>query len=117
LKPAPLRAAPPPPAPEPDESSVPPTTSAPRAQLINVPSPPPRPFNLGAIERAIAPVASVAAMPPRRPIRQASAGERSLYFGSNDEPVARLLQRDDPFAKLIEQGELPRLAGAQQDDR
>ncbi len=94
---------PPPPAPEPEPAVA---ESAPHIKLLNPPAPPPRPFDLGAIARTIGPVAS-APRPPRRPIQQAQAGDRALYF-AGEGPAARL--RPDPFARLIERGDAPRAA-------
>lgn len=118
-EPPPRPAPPPAPAAPQDaaEGDEPAVATAPHPRLVNPPAPPPRPFDLGAIARTIGPVASAPArpatfavapaMPPRRPIQQASA-ERALYFASDEGPAARLLQRRDPFGKLIEQGKLPR---------
>ncbi len=128
LRPKPVAPPPPPPPPsapppEPAEAEAPAAEPvAPHPRLINPPAPPPRPFDLGAIQRTIGPVASAPArnvgalavtpaMPPRRPVQQASA-ERALYFASDEGPATRLLQRRrDPFAKLLEQGKLPRVRG------
>jgi hypothetical protein len=56
-------------------------------------------------------------MPPRRPVKQAST-ERALYFASDEGPATTLLQRRrDPFAKLLEQGRLPRVEASYEDDR
>ncbi len=117
-----FRPAAPPPPPEPAaepalRASAPPepaaapalAASAPHPRLLNAPPPPPRPFDLGAIAHTIGPVASVPAVPPRRPVEQALAGDRALYFAQNEGAAARLL-RHDPFARLIEQGEAPRSA-------
>ncbi|MBV8472949.1 MAG: septal ring lytic transglycosylase RlpA family protein [Hyphomicrobiales bacterium] len=128
---APPPAPPPPPAapqPEAAEAEAPAEEAvAPRPRLINPPAPPPRPFDLGAIERTIGPVASAPARdvgplaiapatPPRRPLQQASA-ERALYFATDEGSPARLLQRRDPFAKLLEQGKLPRVEASYDEDR
>lgn len=120
FKPAPPAPAAPPPAPEPAEAATetpPVAAAAPHPKLVNAPTPPPRPFDLGAIARTIDPVALAPATPPRRPIQQASAGERALYFSPADGPATRLLQRRDPFGKLIERGEAPRSAGVMDSDR
>jgi rare lipoprotein A len=60
-----------------------------------VPLPPPRPFDLGALDEATVVASSpkpamIAVLPPRRPLVQASA-ERALYF--SDPPVDRLKRR------------------------
>jgi rare lipoprotein A len=69
-------------------------------KLMKAPPPPARPFDLGEIARFIS-TASVAPLPPpRRPVRQALAGPRALYFASGETPASRLLQ-DDPFAAVI----------------
>ena len=92
------------------------TAAAPSPKLLNAPPPPSRPFDLGAVARAIGPVAEAPALPPRRPVRQALAGDRALYFAQNEGAAARLLRRD-PFAGLIEQGEAPRSASLLANDR
>ncbi len=108
--------APPPPAPEPAAEPVL-ATSAPNPKLLKAPPPPPRPFDLGAIARTIGTtVATAPAIPPRRPVQQALAGDRALYFAEGDGAAARLLRRD-PFAKLIKQGEAPRSAASPANDR
>ena len=61
-------AAPPPPAADPaPERAL--AVAAPNPKLLKAPPPPPRPFDLGAIARAIGPVAAAPAVPPRRPVR------------------------------------------------
>jgi rare lipoprotein A len=70
-------------------------TTSPR--LMKAPPPPPRPFDLGAIARILN-TASVT--PPRRPVRQAFAGPRALYFTAGETPASRLL-RGDPFAGVL----------------
>ena len=108
-------AAPPPPAADPaPERAL--AVAAPNPKLLKAPPPPPRPFDLGAIARAIGPVAAAPAVPPRRPVRQAMAGDRALYFAQSDGAAARLL-RHDPFAGLIEQGDAPRSQGPLANDR
>ena len=89
--------------------------SAPK-KLLSAPPPPPRPFDLGAVARTTGPVAAAPAVPPRRPVRQAQAGDRALYFAPNEGAAVRL-PRDDPFAALIEQGDAPRSAGPPANDR
>jgi rare lipoprotein A len=97
------------PAATPEPAAEPPlATIAPNPKLLKAPPPPPRPFDLGAIERTIGAVAAVPA-PPRRPLQQALAGERALYFAPSENPAIRLL-RQDPFSGLIEPGEAPRTA-------
>ena len=108
-------AAPPPPAADPaPERAL--AVAAPNPKLLKAPPPPPRPFDLGAIARAIGPVAAAPAVPPRRPVRQAMAGDRALYFAQSDGAAARLL-RHDPFAGLIEQGDAPGSRGPLANDR
>jgi rare lipoprotein A len=82
---------------------------APNPKLLKAPPPPPRPFDLGAIARTIGPVAASPALPPRRPLQQALAGERALYFAPSEGAAIGLLWRD-PFSRLIEPGEAPRAA-------
>jgi rare lipoprotein A len=89
--------------------------AAPNPKLLKAPPPPPRPFDLGAIARTIGPVAAAPALPPRRPVRQALAGDRVLYFAQSDSATARL-KRLDPFARLIEQGQAPRSAATLAND-
>ena len=116
-----LRPASPPPAPPPEPAEareepaqeVAPTT---RVKLVNAPPPPPRPFDLGEIARTIGPVAANAT-PPRRPVRQASAGDRALYFDSVPASAVLMLRRHDPFAALREPGEGLRSAAALSSDR
>ncbi len=88
----------------------PPAMIAPNPKLLKAPPPPPRPFDLGAIARTIGPVAAAPALPPRRPVQQALAGERALYFAPSESAAIRLLWHD-PFSGLIEPGEAPRAAG------
>jgi rare lipoprotein A len=116
FKPAAPRPAP---APEPAPAAAPEPTvaaAAPNPKLLKAPPPPPRPFDLGAIARTIGPLASAPAVPPRRPVQQALAGDRALYFAQSEGAAARLL-RHDPFAGLIETGEAPRSASALENDR
>ena len=115
-----LRPAPPPPAPPPEpaearEEPAQDVAPATGVKLTNAPSPPPRPFDLGEISRVIAPVAANAT-PPRRPVRQASAGDRALYFDSAPEPAISMLRRHDPFAALREPGEGMQTPAALSDD-
>ena len=67
---------------------------------MKAPPPPARPFDLGEIARVLN-AASVAPVPPppRRPVMQVSAGERTLYFADRETPALRLL-RGDPFAQV-----------------
>ncbi len=104
-------AAPPAPAPQPALAAA-----TPNPKLLKAPPPPPRPFDLGAVARTIGPVAAAPALPPRRPVQQALAGDRALYFAPSEGAAARLL-RHDPFAGLIEQGEAPRSASLLANDR
>jgi hypothetical protein len=69
-------------------------------QLMKAPPPPPRPFDLGEIARILNTASVTPATPPRRPVRQALAGPRALYFASGETPASRLL-RDDPFAAVL----------------
>jgi rare lipoprotein A len=112
-------AAPPPePAPAAPEPVAEPAfvAAAPHPGVLHAPAQPPRPFDLGAIQRTIAPVAFAPALPPRRPVQQALAGDRALYFAANDGAVARLLRQRDPFEKLTERGAAPRSASHLSDD-
>jgi len=78
---------------------APPFIAAANPKLLKAPPPPARPFDLGAIARVLN-TASAAPLPPqRRPVLQASAGERTLYFADRDTPALRLL-RADPFARV-----------------
>ena len=78
----------------------PPFVAAASPKLLKAPPPPARPFDLGAIARVLN-TASAAPVPPppRRPVMQASAGERTLYFADRETPALRLL-RGDPFARV-----------------
>jgi rare lipoprotein A len=78
----------------------PPFVAAASPKLLKAPPPPARPFDLGEIARVLN-TASAAAVPPppRRPVMQASAGERTLYFADRETPALRLL-RGDPFARV-----------------
>ena len=78
----------------------PPFVAAASPKLLKAPPPPARPFDLGAIARVLN-TASAAPVPPppRRPLMQASAGERTLYFADRETPALRLL-RGDPFARV-----------------
>jgi rare lipoprotein A len=96
----PQRAPPPQPRPvvaERPREDGPPFVAAASPKLLKAPPPPARPFDLGEIARVLN-TASAAPVPPkRRPILQASAGERTLYFADREAPTVRLL-RGDPFA-------------------
>ena len=78
----------------------PPFVAAASPKLLKAPPPPARPFDLGEIARVLN-TASAAPVPPppRRPVMQASAGERTLYFADRETPALRLL-RGDPFARV-----------------
>lgn len=80
----------------------PPFVAAASPKLLKAPPPPARPFDLGAIARIID-TASAAPVPPprRRPLMQASAGERTLYFANPETPASRLL-RGHPFSRVID---------------
>jgi rare lipoprotein A len=69
-------------------------------KLMKAPPPPPRPFDLGEIARILNTASVAPATPPRRPVRQAFAGPRALYFASGETPASRLL-RGDPFAAVL----------------
>ncbi len=115
--PEPVRvaAAEPPPAPEPRPEPEPATVSRLAVAFHQphgaVPLPPPRPFDLGSIRASIAvaaaprqrPLAQPAfALPPRRPILQASA-EKALYFSDNAlerRPDSRAFDRAKPAKGL-----------------
>jgi rare lipoprotein A len=110
-------APPPPPEPPREPPPEPPVAAvAPSPALLKAPAPPPRPFDLGAIARTIGPVAVAPALPPRRPVRQAMAGDRALYFAPDEGASARL-KRLDPFAKLIAHGHSLRTSDSSADDR
>jgi rare lipoprotein A len=78
----------------------PPFVASASPKLLKAPPPPARPFDLGEIARILN-TASAAPVPPppRRPVMQASAGERTLYFADRETPSLRLL-RGDPFARV-----------------
>jgi rare lipoprotein A len=78
----------------------PPFVAAASPKLMKAPPPPARPFDLGEIARVLH-TASAAPVPPppRRPVMQVSAGERTLYFADQETPALRLL-RGDPFARV-----------------
>jgi rare lipoprotein A len=84
-----------PPEPQPVPAPAPSYYAAP----AHAPLPPSRPFDLGTIPDAAIPVAApIPALPPRRPIIQASA-ERALYFAPPPRLDPAALGRD-PFARL-----------------
>jgi rare lipoprotein A len=78
----------------------PPFVASASPKLMKAPPPPARPFDLGEIARVLN-TASAAPVPPppRRPVMQASAGERTLYFADRETPALRLLG-GDPFARV-----------------
>ena len=78
----------------------PPFVAVASPKLLRAPPPPARPFDLGAIARVINTASAAPVPPPRRPLMQASAGERTLYFADHETPVVRALRRD-PFAHVI----------------
>jgi rare lipoprotein A len=78
----------------------PPFVAAASPKLLKAPPPPARPFDLGAIARVLNTASAAPVPPPRRPLMQASAGERTLYFADRETPALRLL-RGDPFARVI----------------
>ena len=96
------QAAPQPPRPavaeRPREDS-PPFVAAASPKLLKAPPPPARPFDLGEIARLLNTASVAPVPPPRRPVMQASAGERTLYFADQETPALRLL-RGDPFARV-----------------
>jgi rare lipoprotein A len=77
----------------------PPFVAAASPKLLKAPPPPARPFDLGAIARVLNTASAAPVPPPRRPLMQASAGERTLYFADRETPALRLL-RGDPFARV-----------------
>jgi rare lipoprotein A len=77
----------------------PPFVAAASPKLLKAPPPPARPFDLGAIARVLNSASAAPVPPPRRPLMQASAGERTLYFADRESPALRLL-RGDPFARV-----------------
>jgi rare lipoprotein A len=84
----------------PREDGPPFVAAAASPKLLKAPPPPARPFDLGEIARVLN-TASAASVPPppRRPVMQASAGERTLYFADRETPTLRLLG-GDPFARV-----------------
>ena len=86
---------------EPPREDGPPFVAAARPKLMKAPPPPARPFDLGEIARVLD-TASAAPIPPppRRPVMQASAGERTLYFADRETPALQML-RGDPFAGVV----------------
>ena len=79
---------------------APPFVAAASPKLLKAPPPPARPFDLGAIARVINTASAAPVPPPRRPLMQASAGERTLYFADRETPTLRAL-RGHPFAQVI----------------
>ena len=79
----------------------PPFVAAANPKLMKAPPLPARPFDLGAIARVLNTAAAAPLPPPRRPVMQASAGERTLYFADRETPALRRL-RGDPFARVTE---------------
>ncbi len=78
----------------------PPFVAAASPKLMKAPPPPARPFDLGEIARVLNIASAAPVSPPRRrPVMQASAGERTLYFADREASVLRLL-RGDPFARV-----------------
>ena len=95
---------PPPPQPRPaiverPREDSPPFVAAASPKLLKAPPPPARPFDLGEIARVLNTASTTPVPPPRRPVMQASAGERTLYFADRETPALRLL-RGDPFAQV-----------------
>ena len=85
-----------------DALSPAPFVASANPKLLAAPLPPPRPFDLGEIENTLRTAAATpVARPPRRPVVQASAGERTLYFAAGETPALRRLRGDDPFAKVL----------------
>ena len=77
----------------------PPFVAAASPKLLKAPPPPSRPFDLGEIARVLNTASVTPVPPPRRPVMQASAGERTLYFADQETPALRLV-RGDPFARV-----------------
>jgi rare lipoprotein A len=77
----------------------PPFVAAASPKLLKAPPPPARPFDLSAIARVLNAASAAPLPPPRRPLMQASAGERTLYFADRETPALRRL-RSDPFAQI-----------------
>jgi len=79
----------------------PPFIAAASPRLMKAPPPPARPFDLGAIARVLNTASAAPLPPPRRPVVQASTGERTLYFADRETPALRRL-RGDPFARVTD---------------
>ena len=97
----------PPPQPRPVVAERPPRDDGPpfvaaaaSPKLLKAPPPPARPFDLGAIARVLNTASAAPVPPPNRPLVQAAAGERTLYFADRGTPTLRLLP-GDPFAGVI----------------
>ena len=93
------RAAAPPAVVERPRDDGPPFVAAASPKLMKAPPPPARPFDLGAIARVLDMAAAAPLPPQRRPVVQAAAGERTLYFADRETPALRRL-RVDPFARV-----------------
>jgi len=77
---------------EDDSEEVAETAPPPKPKLVNVPSPPERPFDLGAGKR----VDLMALASSKKPPLRLNTGDRALYFAPDRRPA------NDPFAKLLE---------------
>jgi rare lipoprotein A len=99
LKPAP-EPKPKAPTPEPEPAAV--AAEATRPTLVNMPTPPSRPFDLGTIPSAAIPVASTGAavLPPRRPSSHEQHADNALYFADADRVRLKLERDGGPFARL-----------------
>jgi rare lipoprotein A len=106
VTPAP-KPAPPPPAPEPEMVAV----AAPpiRPTPVDLPTPPTRPFDLGAIPGAAIPIAFTgpAVLPPPRPGPHDQSAANALYFADSGERRMRLDRSGQAFARLKNQRFVP----------
>jgi hypothetical protein len=91
--PAPTRAGPPPralaPPPEPDTESVAVAEPAPRPRIANPPTPPERPFDLGAARHDRLMALASAPLPPTR----VSSIDRALYFAPTKSKIPAAFDR------------------------
>jgi rare lipoprotein A len=96
------------PAPEPVAAAAEPEPMRPTP--VDLPTPPARPFDLGAVPGAAIPVAftGVTVLPPRRPSASHNqSANNALYFADNGEIRMQLDRKGGPFARLSAQKFLP----------